>query len=121
MLLLLAMIGANYSRLFVYAGFERNKSFIIKELCENRNTPEMKCEGKCFLKKGLAAAEEKEKKQEKDTRIKASVDIFLVNKPFVFTFIRSLTQRKEPALLIFELSEFKNKILRPPSSQTVLI
>jgi hypothetical protein len=66
--LLLAMLGANFSRIFVYAGFELNRSYIAKELCENRNKPELHCNGKCFLKKKLQAAEEKEKKQERENK-----------------------------------------------------
>lgn len=66
--LLLAMISGQFSRVFVYAGFELNKSFIVKELCENRSRPELNCNGKCFLKKKLQAAEEKERKQERESQ-----------------------------------------------------
>lgn len=34
-----------------------NKDFIIKELCENKDKPKMKCEGKCFLKKSMGLAD----------------------------------------------------------------
>ncbi|MEE1884119.1 hypothetical protein [Pedobacter flavus] len=63
-LLLLALLSAHLSRCFVYAGFEVNKSYIVAELCENKDKPELNCNGKCFLKKKLKAAEEKERKQE---------------------------------------------------------
>ena len=115
-LLLVAMIGANYSRFFVYAGFEINKSFIVKELCENRNRPEMKCEGKCFLKKRLAAAEEKEKKQEQEARSKAAVDAFVINEPLVFSFASIEPKKQRPMSIFFLLSEFNNDILHPPAS-----
>lgn len=114
--LLVAMIGANYSRFFVYAGFEINKSFIVKELCENRDRPEMKCEGKCFLKKRLAAAEEKEKKQEQEARSKSSVDVFVINEPLIFAFASIPPKKQRPMLIFFLLSEFNNDILHPPSS-----
>lgn len=39
-----------------------NIEYIIKELCENKDKPELKCEGKCFLKKKMAQADETEKK-----------------------------------------------------------
>ncbi len=67
-LLLLAMISAHFSRSFVYAGFEINKSYIVAELCENRDKPSLNCNGKCFLKKKLQAAEEKERKQEMENQ-----------------------------------------------------
>lgn len=119
--LLFTMIGANYSRFFIYTGFALNKSFIIKELCENRNRPEMKCEGKCFLKKRLAAAEEREKKQEREALNKATVDVFIINEAFVFPFNYALPNTDYPVTLAFELSEFNTEILHPPSIPSILV
>lgn len=45
-----------------------NRSYIAKELCENRSRPELNCNGKCVLKKKLQAAEEKERKQERENQ-----------------------------------------------------
>ncbi len=33
-----------------------NRAYIASTLCENRSRPAMKCNGKCYLKKKLAAA-----------------------------------------------------------------
>jgi len=35
-----------------------NKTYIAKNLCENRNNPKMKCCGKCYLKKQLKKVDE---------------------------------------------------------------
>lgn len=35
-----------------------NQNYIARELCENRDKPAMKCNGKCYLKKKLAAAQQ---------------------------------------------------------------
>ena len=67
-LLLLCSVSMNLSGLFVFAGFEINSSYIAKELCVNKNKPELHCNGKCFLMKKLKLAEEKEKKQESSTQ-----------------------------------------------------
>lgn len=37
-----------------------NYDYIVKELCENKAKPEMKCNGKCHLMKELAQASENE-------------------------------------------------------------
>ncbi len=66
--LLFALIGSNFSRFFIYAGFEVNQKYISEKLCENRNRPWMHCNGKCFLMKKLKLAEEKEKKQERENQ-----------------------------------------------------
>lgn len=63
-LLLFAMSSGHFSRFLVYMEFEINKSYIVAELCENRDKPSLNCNGKCVLKKKLHAAEEKERKQE---------------------------------------------------------
>lgn len=52
--------------------FELNKSYIIKNLCENRARPELKCGGKCFLMKKLA---EKQKQQQENSAEKVEVSV----------------------------------------------
>lgn len=37
----------------VIAYYLANHDYIAKQLCENRNKPAMKCDGKCYLKKQL--------------------------------------------------------------------
>ncbi|MFD2148266.1 hypothetical protein [Mucilaginibacter antarcticus] len=59
--LLVTLISTNFSRFFIYAGFQVNKSYIAAQLCENKARPWMNCNGSCFLMKKLKAAEEKEK------------------------------------------------------------
>jgi hypothetical protein len=46
----------------VFADYQINKDYIAKNLCENRNRPEMKCEGKCQLCKKMKAEDNKENK-----------------------------------------------------------
>lgn len=39
-----------------YLEYEVNRSYIIAELCENTDRPEMKCNGQCYLSKKLKQA-----------------------------------------------------------------
>jgi hypothetical protein len=48
--------------LLIYINFVANQDYIAKNLCENRNRPEMKCNGKCQLCKRLKAEDKKENK-----------------------------------------------------------
>ncbi|NQX40685.1 hypothetical protein SAMN05421820_10489 [Pedobacter steynii] len=41
--------------------YQLNKAYVSSALCENRNRPEIHCEGKCVLKKSLAHAERTER------------------------------------------------------------
>lgn len=68
-LILCGLIGSNFTRFFIVAGFELNQGYIAEKLCENKSRPWMNCHGKCFLMKKLKQAEEKEKKQERENRL----------------------------------------------------
>ena len=61
--LLIALIGSGFSQVAVYAGFQLNQDYIAKNLCVNRNRPEMHCNGRCYLMSKLKQVNEKEKKQ----------------------------------------------------------
>jgi hypothetical protein len=65
-ILLLALICQTFSRCLVMAGFYVNRDYIANNLCENRNRPQMHCNGKCQLKKQLS--EEDRKDQENPER-----------------------------------------------------
>jgi hypothetical protein len=44
----------------LYLDYEIRKDFIAKNLCINRNKPTLHCDGKCYLAKRIAAAEQQE-------------------------------------------------------------
>ena len=64
-----------------------NYHYISTQLCENKNTPEMGCNGKCHLKKELAKTYKNDvpASNEKKNEITETVILFLVNIP-VFSF-----------------------------------
>jgi hypothetical protein len=66
--LILALITANFSRLFIYAGFELNRNYIASKLCENRDKPWLHCGGRCYFVKKIKQAEEKDKSGERQTQ-----------------------------------------------------
>lgn len=48
----------------IYTYYTLNKVYIVQHFCENKVTPELKCNGKCHLKKVLSiATKEKNTKQ----------------------------------------------------------
>lgn len=44
----------------VYVDYNLRKDYIIKNLCENRFRPDLHCDGKCYLAKRVAVADQKE-------------------------------------------------------------
>lgn len=47
----------------VFVNFQFNQKYIAAKLCENRFSPELKCEGKCYLKKQFTAQTQQDSEQ----------------------------------------------------------
>lgn len=59
-----------YSKGLVVLQYFANQEYIAENLCENRDVPEMHCDGKCHLKKEIQKDEQKEKSgQRSETEI----------------------------------------------------
>ncbi len=75
---------------WVRISFELNKTYIAKNLCENRFKPELQCGGKCYLMKKLAEKQKQEKETQKERSESFSfvsynqeLPTFLFNQAFV--------------------------------------
>src|SRR6187402_553590 len=75
-LLLIALLTANFSYFFVYAGFELNKKYIATQLCENRDKPLLHCNGKCYFMKRIKQASDKEKSDERQSQKNLFQEVF---------------------------------------------
>ncbi len=66
MILIMVLLSKTAYGIFWQVNFRLNQSEIIRLECENKNRPELHCNGKCYLAKQLQKAEEHltEKKQE---------------------------------------------------------
>lgn len=67
-LLIITLVSSNFSRLFIYAGFELNRNYIASKLCENRDKPWLHCNGHCYFMKKIRQAQEKEKSDERQSQ-----------------------------------------------------
>ncbi len=47
----------------IYLDFELRRDYIVKNFCINKNRPQLNCDGKCYLAKRIAAAQEKEQQE----------------------------------------------------------
>ncbi|HVW95966.1 MAG TPA: hypothetical protein VHA56_08360 [Mucilaginibacter sp.] len=81
-LLIFSVLTVNYSRLFVYAGFKLNQSYITAKLCENRDKPFLHCNGKCYLMKKIKQAEYKQNNAESQAQKNLFQDVYMVNTCF---------------------------------------
>jgi Na+/citrate or Na+/malate symporter len=115
-LLLLSLLTTSFANLFVFAGFELNQKYIAAELCENKNKPELHCNGKCFLMKKLKQAQDKEQKQERQAQ-KTQIQDALVVTPMVFKrYALAETKLHIPASTGMPQS-IKNSIFHPPQTE----
>jgi len=82
-LLMASLIAANFSRLFIYAGFELNRNYVATHLCENRDKPWLHCGGKCYFTKKIKQAEEKDKNDERQSQKNLFQEALFHKKPDV--------------------------------------
>ena len=61
-LLVIGFLGQTFSQCLILLDYQINRNYIAANLCENRDKPAMKCEGKCYLCKRL----KNEKKKDQD-------------------------------------------------------
>ena len=75
--LLLVFLSQYFSRYIILADYELNKDYISRVLCENRNKPNLHCNGKCQLKKRL----EKDQKEAQSpfNFLKTKLDLFRIS------------------------------------------
>lgn len=76
LLLTLIFLGQTFRQPVIFISYQVNKDVIIKTLCENRDKPELKCNGKCHLKKKLKESSEKEKSDKNSNSIE-KVELFV--------------------------------------------
>lgn len=60
----------------VFLLFKMNQDQIAKELCINRNKPELACDGKCYLKAQLSKQNDQQDNQEKTLEIRFNFSFF---------------------------------------------
>lgn len=114
--LLVAIAYTQSSKMIVYFSFKINQDYIAKELCENREIPKMKCNGKCYLAKKLQEQEQEEKeKAPLEQRIK--LDVLFYSKGSISSS-PSLHQHEPKTCFVKTNSElligFLTKPLHPP-------
>jgi hypothetical protein len=111
---LLAILLQSAGQLVIVVNFKMNQAYIASVLCENKNNPELQCNGKCQLNKKLQQHETTEQQLPPQIKLKEPllfVDEMAENKHknngfFIHSFLSETT----PALQ----SGFERVVLHPP-------
>ena len=69
----LSLLAQTFSKGVIFMQFFANQEYIAQNLCENKDKPELKCNGHCHLNKAL----EKDNEQENKTLIKDKQEVTL--------------------------------------------
>ncbi|SDW43930.1 hypothetical protein SAMN05216556_105154 [Aequorivita viscosa] len=96
-----------------------NYDYIVNNLCENRDKPELNCDGKCYLSKELAkeaGADENNPLNNKNSKTEIPQVIILENiSDFQLAFIPDIiAPEKVGYTSVFHTSLYVSKILHPP-------
>ena len=111
--LIAIIISSTLTRLFYFAGYELNKDFIAKELCINRDKPQLNCNGKCFLTKKIAEAEKKQESNERKTQKDLSQQTMLISS-FKVAFFNHSIKKSFPIYRKDYSITFYTAIFHPP-------
>ena len=111
-LLIVVLFSKSFTPLILFIGYSLNKEFIATTFCVNKNKPELRCKGKCYLNKKIKQAEEKEQKQSSSS-FKDSIEAFISEQvPFrCFTF--QTDEYLTSSIVAYFFSPAK-KIFQPP-------
>lgn len=118
LILILSIAFQPFVKLFTVAWYQVNKTYIAKNLCENRNKPKMHCNGKCQLRKKLQQLEQEHSKHS-STPVKIdkleNSDCVLLN---LYPILIKYTAFKKFLYAIYNdcyAYTYSNKLWRPPS------
>lgn len=97
----------------VLADFYLNRDYIVKNICENRNKPQMHCNGKCHFKKQLQK-EEQQQQQNNNRTNKGNSPVLFCNSIQVYVYPNSIILKSYSFYTSSLSSSFQLALLRPP-------
>ncbi|RRB04546.1 hypothetical protein [Larkinella rosea] len=114
---LCAVLLPTFSQWGTIAYFQLNKEYIARVLCENRNRPELHCNGQCYLAKRLKAQQEKQDQQTTE-RVQNTPVFQLYTEPLLrFTFLPKAPVLRTKTSFIYQLFSYSAPladVLHPP-------
>ncbi len=103
------------SRIVVHFNFWLNQEFIAQNLCENKEKPQLECNGKCHLKKELDKDDERKQQDNKQ-----QIEVLLFTPTAVDFTVKVLNSNfiEEQQHSVFEIQQktngYSSAIFRPP-------
>lgn len=85
------------AKMGIIAWYQANKDYVAKELCVNKDKPQMHCNGKCYLKKQLQKVD-KEQSGDKEQPVKSQkseLPVFIVTEGQLIPYISTSSEVKK--------------------------
>lgn len=79
----LGLLLQNFSQAVIMVKYKIDQAYIVRVLCENRDKPDMHCNGKCYLRKKL---QQDEQQQQNGTTGKEKYEVSFIDAPQMFDF-----------------------------------
>jgi hypothetical protein len=82
---ILALLGIflqTFSQVVIVGEYFAQKDYIARNLCENRDKPQMHCNGKCCLKKKLAKDAKEQAPAQRNQKSEQVVNLFFADADF---------------------------------------
>lgn len=114
---LFAVLLPTFSQWGTIAYFQINKEYIARVLCENRDRPELHCDGQCYLAKRLKTEQEKQDRQTTE-RVQNTPVLSLYTQPLMcFNFLPKVPVLPTKTHFIYQLLSYSAPLadlLHPP-------
>jgi len=81
----LGILLQTFSQVVIVGSYYANKDFIAKNLCENKDKPQMHCDGKCCLKKKLAKEGKEQAPTSRNQKSEQVINLFCSDNQFKIT------------------------------------
>ncbi len=100
-----------------FISYAVNYDYITKELCENKEKPDLLCKGKCYLSKELAKTTQEQGNKSSQKLNLNSIDIFVITEEFSDSFIL-ISKFFRENISVFNTDSYTSiiysKLFRPP-------
>lgn len=97
--------------------YNANKAYIARVLCENRNRPQLHCDGKCYLAKKLKAQQDRQDKETTRRVENAPTITLFCSESFSFDFsgtTLAVSTTTVPAYLLKSYAVAQIALFQPP-------
>lgn len=114
-ILLLTVLVSIFHKTLIIGSFYARKAYIIEFLCENRQKPELHCDGKCYLKKQMNDTE-KEKNNVPNFPVLEENVTFYYQTIYQFEFLNPVANNRS-VFLQYQIPQTESPlsdIFRPP-------